>query len=124
MRMRLEFVPDDELQLYFAAADLVVLPFEEILNSGSAILALSFNCPIYVPHSGALVELRDMVGVNWVKTYLGSLTPEGLADAMEWALETRRGLEAPLHWFEWPNVAKQTVEGYRSVIEGTCLHAQ
>src|SRR6185312_9091133 len=37
------FVENDELQLYFNAADVVTLPFKKIENSGSAILAMSFK---------------------------------------------------------------------------------
>jgi beta-1,4-mannosyltransferase len=41
------------------AADLIALPYKEILNSGSAILALSFDRPILVPAAGALAELSE-----------------------------------------------------------------
>ena len=55
--------------MFFSAADLVVLPFSDIMHSGSAILALSFNKPVLVPARGALPELQTRVGAAWVQTY-------------------------------------------------------
>ncbi len=37
-----QFVPDDRVQYYYAAADVVVLPFRNIEHSGSVDLAMSF----------------------------------------------------------------------------------
>ena len=34
--LALRYIPDDELQVWLRAADLVVLPFRDILTSGSA----------------------------------------------------------------------------------------
>ncbi|HET9293055.1 MAG TPA: hypothetical protein VFO06_02100, partial [Gemmatimonadales bacterium] len=52
-------------QLYFKACDAVVLPFEKIENSGSAILAMGFVRPVIAPMMGALperlAEQRDLL---------------------------------------------------------------
>lgn len=49
------FISDDELQIYYNAANLVVLPFDNIENSGSAILAMGFSKPIIAPKKGVLL---------------------------------------------------------------------
>ena len=54
---RLEFIPDEDIQVYMNACNWVVLPYRKILNSGSALLALSFGRPIIGPKKGALSEL-------------------------------------------------------------------
>jgi len=51
-----QFVADDALQVYFNAADVAVLPFERIENSGSAILAMGFAKPIIAPARGVLTK--------------------------------------------------------------------
>lgn len=51
-----EFIPADELQLYFQAADVVVLPFQKIENSGSVIMAMGFAKPIIAPGLGSVAE--------------------------------------------------------------------
>jgi beta-1,4-mannosyltransferase len=109
------FVPDDELQTYFAAADLVALPFREVLNSGSAILALSFDRPVLVPREGSLADLETEVGREWVMGYEGELTGPTLAAALESA-RGREGASAPLGHLDWPRVAEQTLAAYRSVL--------
>lgn len=50
------FIEDDELQLYFNAADVVTLPFKKIENSGSVIMAMSFKKPVIAPEMGVLKE--------------------------------------------------------------------
>lgn len=49
-------IPDDELQIWFRASDVAVLPYLDILNSGSFWLAASFGVPIVAPRLGALAE--------------------------------------------------------------------
>ena len=54
--LREGFVEDNDLQMYFNAADAVILPFQRIENSGSAILAMGFSKLILAPQKGVLVE--------------------------------------------------------------------
>lgn len=51
---RFTYVPDAELQAWFAAADVAVLPYVRILNSGVFQLALSFGLPVVGPHFASL----------------------------------------------------------------------
>ena len=103
---------EDEIQLYLKGADLVVLPFREILNSGSAMLSLSFGCPILVPEKGSMGELRAYVGDEWVRTYSGELTTVRLQEALNWAITAERANYPDLRPFEWDMVAKQTKSAY------------
>lgn len=117
IRLILRFVEEDEMPLVLGAADLVVLPYESIMHSGSALLALSFDRPVLVPAQGAMLELRDQVGREWVRTYEGDLTASELADAMEWANETARSPRAPLDDLRWSRLARQSAGLYRRVLE-------
>jgi len=54
IRLDLRFIDEDELQYYFRAADVVVLPFRNIENSGSANLAMGFSKAIIAPNKGNL----------------------------------------------------------------------
>lgn len=47
---------DDEIQVWMRAADLAVLPYLRVLNSGSFLLAETFGLPVVAPRTGALVE--------------------------------------------------------------------
>lgn len=116
VKMFSQFVPADEMQLYLEAADLIVLPFRETLNSGSAILALSFDRPVLVPRAGSLVDLSRQIGDDWVMTYDGDLTPTVLSESLSRAL-TMRDKTAPLDSLEWSHIARQTRDIYRSLVE-------
>lgn len=59
------FVPAPELQYYFNAADVVVLPFRRIENSGSVIMAMGFRKPIICPAEGVLKE-RLLYQTDWL----------------------------------------------------------
>ncbi len=50
-------IPDDEMQLYLNAADVLAFPFRQVMTSGSVILAMSFGRPIIAPRLGCLPEL-------------------------------------------------------------------
>ena len=112
----LRYIEAEEIQIYLTAADLVVLPYAEILNSGSAILGLSFDRPILVPDMGALPELRQSVGREWVQTYRGDIDARTLKEAVAWVKSCRRAPKAPLHEFEWKPIGEQTLAAYRAVV--------
>jgi beta-1,4-mannosyltransferase len=107
VRLELGFVPDDRLQLFFNSADLIVLPYRQILNSGSAMLALSFNRPVLAPAIGSLPELAQTVGSNWVQLYKGDLETGDLQNALEVSRSLRDQL-VPLEPFDWERIAVDT----------------
>ena len=80
--LHLGYIDQDKVPSYFAAADLVVLPFKQILNSSSALLALSCNRVVLAPAIGAIPELAEMVGDDWVLTYEGELRSEFVTTAL------------------------------------------
>ncbi len=51
---RLKRLPDQRLQVWLRAADLAVLPYHHILNSGSFLLAETFGLPVVATRAGAL----------------------------------------------------------------------
>ena len=109
------FIDDASMQLYLEAADLVVLPYRDILNSGSAILALSFDRPVLVPAHGSMTELAEDVGTDWVLTYDGSLTTQTLERSMT-AAKQKKGERAPLSRLEWSEIALQTRDIYAALL--------
>jgi D-inositol-3-phosphate glycosyltransferase len=53
---KIGFVPDDEVESYFKAADVVILPYVEIFQSGLPFLAYSFGLPVIATDVGSLRE--------------------------------------------------------------------
>lgn len=56
INIKLDFIPDDDVQYYLNAADVLVFPYNTILNSGSVHLGLSFAKPIIAPQLGCIPE--------------------------------------------------------------------
>ena len=54
--LRLDRIPEEELSVILRAADVAVLPFRNILTSGSAILAMSHGRPVVAPSMGCLPQ--------------------------------------------------------------------
>ncbi|WP_371357571.1 glycosyltransferase [Hydrocoleum sp. CS-953] len=117
VKLKFRYIPDQDLQTYFRAASLVALPFQEILNSGSALLALSFDCPILVPEKGAMPEWQERVGQDWVKLYGGELTTEILESGLEWAIKEGRSPQPNLEKLEWSRLSQETIETYQQVLD-------
>ncbi len=113
VELRLRFVPDPELAELFALSDLVVLPFRRVLNSGSALLGLSFSRRLLLPEEPAFCELQAIVGPHWVRTYSGPLSAAHLSAAIEELPAPEVPLE--LSAFAWSAIAEQTEEAFRAI---------
>lgn len=57
IRVHPGFIPDEEMQRYLLAADVMVQPFGRVLTSGSVIVGLAYGLPVVVPDLGCLPEL-------------------------------------------------------------------
>ena len=117
IKLRMEFVADEDVPWTVGAVDLMVLPFTQTLNSASIILALSFNVPVLVPAEGSLVEVAEEVGPAWVRTYTGTLTPEILTAAIQWAAQPRP-TPAPIDHHDWEVCGKKTADFLRAIAQG------
>jgi D-inositol-3-phosphate glycosyltransferase len=53
---KIEYVPDEETELYFKAADALVLPYTHVFQSGVLFLGYSFGLPAIVADVGSLKE--------------------------------------------------------------------
>jgi len=52
----IRFIPDEETEIYFKAADVLVLPYREIFQSGVLVLSYSFGLPVIAADVGSMVE--------------------------------------------------------------------
>jgi glycosyltransferase involved in cell wall biosynthesis len=51
---RIEYVPDDDVEVYFKAADVLVLPYTHVFQSGVLFLGYNFGLPAIVSDVGSL----------------------------------------------------------------------
>jgi glycosyltransferase involved in cell wall biosynthesis len=120
--LHFEYIPNAEVACYIRAADLLVLPFREILNSGSAILSLALDRPVLVPAKGSMRELEQFAGADWVRIFQGDLSPALLQQELDRATDniTRTNARCPVlqnGWdgLGWTDLAQMTLSAYHSV---------
>ena len=108
----LRYIDDADLQYFVRAADAVVLPFRDVLTSGSAILALSFGRPVIVPRLGNMVEVvNEEVGILYDPD-----DPGGLAAGMRAALARRFDQDAIMRYaasLRWQDAAATVLAALR-----------
>lgn len=112
-----EFIPDEDIQIYMNAADIVTLPFKNILTSGSALLAMSFAKPIITPNIGCIKDTLDEKGSF---LYNGDNDRDNLLEVLRLGSKARREilLDMGEHNFRlaeklgWDEIGKKTYEVY------------
>ncbi|MEI3865706.1 glycosyltransferase [Microbacterium sp. CCNWLW134] len=113
---RLEYVTDTDLDNEIAAAELVVLPYRHMHNSGALFLALSHARPVLVPRNPVNEDISQEVGPGWVYLFDGDLDGKQLLDALRGA---RRGLPVlppNLSNRDWVVLGNQLRDAYQRVL--------
>jgi glycosyltransferase involved in cell wall biosynthesis len=115
------FVEDEELPALFRRADLVVLPYREIDQSGVLYTALAFGRPLVVTRVGGLPELADRHGAA---VAVPPEDPDALAGALARLLadpEERGRLAAAAERaahteYSWDEAARRHLALYRELV--------
>lgn len=116
VRLTLQFIERDRVGSFFAAADLVVLPYRHILNSGAALLALSFNRPVLVPDLGSMCDLKADFGGDWVNLFSSDLDAPELESALDRATRLRSSICPMPESYRWNSIRAETMRLYKRVI--------
>ncbi|MGF7209137.1 glycosyltransferase involved in cell wall biosynthesis [Skermanella aerolata] len=119
----LGFIPDDDLPLYYRAADLSVVPTVALEGFGLvAAESLAAGCPALVTPVGGLPSVVAELSSSLV---LPDATAEALADSLTGALKGTLKLPSraacrryALDRFQWSLVAERTERVYRKVLGG------
>lgn len=96
-------------------AQLVVLPYRELHNSGAVLLALSLGRPVLVPDNAVTAALAAEVGDAWVLRYQGQLRSADIVAAMA-ATRVLPGSTPDLTARDWPELGRQHVALYRAAV--------
>ncbi len=121
--LRIEFIPDSEIEVYFKASDVLILPYKEIFQSGVIFLGYSFGLPAIIADVGSLKD--DVVeGKNGF--VFCPEDPNDLARAIEQYfgsdlfadLSTRRHVirDYALQRHSWAIVGQQTLSIYQTLL--------
>lgn len=107
-----EYIPDSEIETYFAACDLVVLPYISATQSGIVQIAYGFEKPVVVTNVGGLPDVVKKDRTGYV---VEPGDPEALAGAVrdffenEKAGEMQKYVREEAEMFSWDRMRK-TIE--------------
>jgi glycosyltransferase involved in cell wall biosynthesis len=114
------FIGDDELPAYFRRADLVVLPYREIDQSGVLFTALAFGKPLLLSDVGGFPEVAATGAARTfpagdVSTLHAALR-ELLADPAALSTMAERADAAAAGPYSWDAIARRTLELYETLL--------
>ncbi|HEV2975918.1 MAG TPA: glycosyltransferase family 4 protein [Solirubrobacteraceae bacterium] len=122
VRFVTRFVGDDELPAYFARADLVVLPYREIEQSGVLFTALAFGKPLLVSDVGGFGEIAAAGAARAAapgdSAALGQALRELLGDPDELAALAARSRALAAGEYGWDGIARRTLALYERLLAG------
>lgn len=113
--LRLHFLSDDELVAAVTAAELVVLPYRFMHNSGTVLAALSLDRPVLVPDTPVNADLAAEVGPGWIHTFTGDLTAGALETALS-AARAPRAASPDLGARDWHRAGQAHLDVYRAAL--------
>lgn len=107
-----DFIPQDQVNLYFSASDMVVQPYRSATQSGVAQIAYHFNKPILVTRVGGLGEVVAHKKLG----YVVDVNPDAIAEAIHDFYDENReaqfaeNVSEEKKKYSWSNMAKIIIE--------------
>jgi glycosyltransferase involved in cell wall biosynthesis len=116
--LRLQHIPDSDIEQLMQKADVVVLPFRRITTSGSALLALSYGKPLVIPALPALADLPDEAAFRYDGSVEGLETTLRSVIAADESLLARLSAAALAYRLEvtWSQAASTTVAEFAKIL--------
>ena len=113
-----KFIPNDEVEIFFKAADVLCLPYRRIYQSGLVFLAPRFGLPMVSSAAGAL---REFVGESGIVA--ASDDAGGIRDALREFFATqelfeREEIARRARKYAWENICREIATLYSA--EETC----
>jgi glycosyltransferase involved in cell wall biosynthesis len=120
---KVQYIPDEDVELYFKGADALILPYTQIFQSGLPFLAYSFGLPVVATDVGSL---REDIIEGRTGFICAPRDPADLAEKMKTyfssdlysALEARRQeiRDFANERYSWTKVAEMTTAVYKSLL--------
>lgn len=110
--LKTDFIPDEEVKIYFSAADLVVQPYKSATQSGVTQIGYHFDKPMLVTNVGGLPEIIPDKKIG----YVVEPNPKAIADALYDFLKNNRkdgfteNVRKEKQKFLWPTMVSAILE--------------
>jgi glycosyltransferase involved in cell wall biosynthesis len=119
-RADFEFISNKDAWKYYMAADVVVLPYRNITQSGVLLSTMAFGKPAIVTAVGGLPEVIRPGKTGWVVPpenvpALAEAMSEALSDPIRCERMGEAAKQEALERFSWNAIGKETVRIYESI---------
>ena len=119
--LHIRYIPDDEIAAYYGAADIVVLPYRKIYQSGVLLMAMSYGIPVL---ASDLPGMREVItdGENGFLFRAGNINDladrliSALADSERSERVREFAMDDMIVRFSWDTIGKQLGELYREIL--------
>lgn len=120
--LHIRYIPDDEVACFYRCADLVVLPYLRIYQSGVVLLAMSYGIPVLVSNIEGLLEAVDDEQTGFVFTgrdpqHLAQRIGDVFSSPSRAAQVAQAGLRRVTEHNDWGLLGEQTLACYRRALK-------
>jgi len=117
IELRTDFIPDDQVNLYFCAADMVVQPYKSATQSGVTQIGYHFNKPMLVTNVGGLSEIIPDGKIGYVVEPDSSEIANALIDfyQKDRIAEFETNIIEEKKKFSWSNMANTFLFVYNKI---------
>ena len=114
IELRTDFIPDDEVNLFFSAADMVVQPYKSATQSGVTQIGYHFNRPMLVTDVGGLPEMISNGKIGYVVEPESQKIADALVDffANDRFAEFEANMAEEKKKFSWSNLIQTFLNMY------------
>ena len=112
-----QFIPNDEVKLYFSAANIVALPYRSATQSGVTQVSFHFEVPTLVTNVGGLGEIIP----HNVAGYVVEPNPKAIANSIDDYFENKKeqqfteGMKHEKQKYEWSIFVNEVVDLYNGL---------
>lgn len=113
--LKFEIIPDEDVQIFMNASDIIVAPYKKLLTSAIIINALTFSKPIIAPKIGCVIGTLDKKGAFLYNPQ----KKDGLLNALQKAMENKDNLSKMGKYnfeltekLDWKVIGKETIKIY------------
>jgi glycosyltransferase involved in cell wall biosynthesis len=122
-RLRIGFIPDEEVACFFAVADLVTLPYRRIYQSGVLLMAMTCGRPAVVSDLPGMSDIvtdgvNGYVFENGSKDELARVLIRALHDEPGRQQVAARASDYIRKHHDWNQIGAKTLDVYREVLGG------
>lgn len=121
LTLHVRYIADSEVDVYYSAADCVVLPYRKIYQSGVLLMAMSYGVPVIVSDLGGMLEVvtHRQTGLVFEQG-----NEQDLAEKIDLLMSNSRlkddvasaGLELMQKRYGWEEIGAKTMRVYEAMI--------